>query len=792
MSIKIRRVVLANFGSFVGTHDTGLLPETGLVLIRGKNEATGGSSGAGKTTVLRAIAFALGYCPVPATKLQSWMTKDKLQVEVHLDTAAGPVVVRRGAVTSVEAGGVVTVGATAVEPVLRKVLGLPPELLEALAYRPQKTPGRFVSMTDSEKKDFLSVLLGLDKLEKLAEETQRTLAALEAEDLKYAAVENAAREQLIGYPVKEFPIEDLGEHQVKLDSAKSQHAAVAERHSAASKTLGAIEAELRALQKANAAVFDEVVLRNRAEIEQQVSELIATRPTLDYVAVEALNTQAMLLTKERREAVEAVVLEPNTRLAQLVDLRASAQKAVQEAVKKQAAEVADKRAALAATKALLDNALLAAEAVPAYTAAVDQAKQQVEMAAARKCPTCLQAWDSGTSSGYIAAEKKRLQEAEGRLAVAASAASQISEHERALEAHRAALSAAESAATVDRLRKMEVAVSEELASEKAKQEGKEETLKAKRATVSEEYNQKIYALNAKASALNLSLQEQKEKWLNEELSLGAKLREEAIAAEKQLRADQEKAVYEQQRRVVVAAGEVEAALSALNSSSLVVAGLQRALDAAVSANALAVARTEEQQRTLLRLQEGVEKAVAARASVKKKLALEKEFAHIIGREGFLGHIFEEVLAEIANETNQIVAQLPNVGDVVIGFSSETTTKTGKSNRKIAPVVHKDGVECPLDSLSGGQMTSVELAVDLAVGAVVARRTGVSPGWVVLDEAFEGHDAAVKEACLEVLERAARDRLIFVVDHATETKERFSCFVEIESDGKQSKLVTNGE
>jgi len=111
--------------------------------------------------------------------------------------------------------------------------------------------------------------------------------------------------------------------------------------------------------------------------------------------------------------------------------------------------------------------------------------------------------------------------------------------------------------------------------------------------------------------------------------------------------------------------------------------------------------------------------------------------------------------------------------VTVGFRSESATAKGTVKRAIQPFVTISGVERnPKTALSGGMTTAVELAVDLAVRKVISARTGVSPGWLVLDECFEGLGIAEKEAAMGLLKLAAQDTLILVVDHMTEFKEMF--------------------
>jgi ABC-type molybdenum transport system ATPase subunit/photorepair protein PhrA len=76
-------------------------------------------------------------------------------------------------------------------------------------------------------------------------------------------------------------------------------------------------------------------------------------------------------------------------------------------------------------------------------------------------------------------------------------------------------------------------------------------------------------------------------------------------------------------------------------------------------------------------------------------------------------------------------------------------------------------------------TAVELAVDLAVGAVIARRSGCEPRWLILDECFEGLGANEKEAALNVLQQYSQNKLIVVIDHGSEAKEMFNNNLTIE-------------
>jgi DNA repair exonuclease SbcCD ATPase subunit len=173
------------------------------------------------------------------------------------------------------------------------------------------------------------------------------------------------------------------------------------------------------------------------------------------------------------------------------------------------------------------------------------------------------------------------------------------------------------------------------------------------------------------------------------------------------------------------------------------------------------------------------------------LAEERDFAALIGRTGYLGSIFDEVLEDIGQRASSIMSSLPNVSHCSIKLRSTKVTKAGEK-RAITPTIFIDGAERPLQGCSGGMTSSITLAVDLAVGEVIADRTGARPGWLILDECFDGMDPVTKEACLELLrDTAEKDGiLILVIDHGAELKEMFEKVVTVAFQNGRSWIDTS--
>src|SRR5579884_3249048 len=84
--ITLDALELANTRSFVKKARI-VFPRKGLLLLRGKNLDTGGSSGSGKSTIAMAINHAYGACDIPATELRSWGSKAPPDVQLELGGA---------------------------------------------------------------------------------------------------------------------------------------------------------------------------------------------------------------------------------------------------------------------------------------------------------------------------------------------------------------------------------------------------------------------------------------------------------------------------------------------------------------------------------------------------------------------------------------------------------------------------------------------------------------------------------------------------------------------------------
>lgn len=170
-----------------------------------------------------------------------------------------------------------------------------------------------------------------------------------------------------------------------------------------------------------------------------------------------------------------------------------------------------------------------------------------------------------------------------------------------------------------------------------------------------------------------------------------------------------------------------------------------------------------------------------------EIVVSRHLDEVLGRNGFMSVIFDEVLEEIERLSNDMMTEIPNVCEFSLRIDSTSTTKSGNTKKTISTVLYKDGREVSVKSLSGGQACALDLVVDLAISDAIRRRSGTKLGWIALDEAMDGLDIETKRAALDVIKRKVSGMLI-IVDHSTEIKESFETVIDVEFDGRYSRLL----
>ena len=700
--IRLKSLTLRAFRSFQ-EETTIEFPSNGFILIDGLDLDTGGSSGAGKTSVVEAIAYALGYARLPATELQNRNTKTPMQVKLQVSNGLCIIEIARGEKNYIKylSTGQMFTGSKPIAEELIRVLGLPIDLIEALTYRPQRSFGRFVSMTDAEKKDFLTNCLPeLQDIERVAEAARVTRDAVVIQ-LQQVSDNIVALEAELGRHLQNDP-----SVQLKPVDCTDLEGRIVVADLAASTSF-------TAQSEAQDALSDYTYSFNADIARLSTDILIATNPIVEGIAASKLSS------KQERVRLQTICIELNEAIR-----CADAQRKKEADVLR--AEISTRRASY--------NTLAAVCAKNATTEeAMAKLSSQIETLRANICPTCERTWPDGAPKlASLEVEKAGLEQKLVLIREAGVRLVTATNDIDALEAQLAALPTTE----IDKLKATHLDLTKE-----------------------------FYRVEAEIKAFDVETdrvrQEANAKCTLESAGLRNRLAE--LASKRDLLSAEHQA-----RKNELASAKAQ-------------------LESARASNANITAQIQRHRETVERVNCLLEGERSKVTSLKTTIALESSIHQALGRGGYLGRIFDEILVEIGHEVSSVLAMVPNVSSVSLKFVSSHDTKKGTTKRSIVPLITKNGYEAPLGTLSGGQQASIELAVDLAVGNVISRRTGRTPGWIVIDEGFDGLDMPAKEACMEVLKRYAVDRLVVVIDHFSELKELFDRQIVIEMRNGASTL-----
>lgn len=697
---------LTGFRSFVKKARIQFAP-TGLFLLASKNLDTGGSSGGGKSSVVMGINDAFGACEVPRTLLQSWGSKTPASSLLGLKDGDVPIAIQRAKKLDITIGNTPEAGSNSQkEEKIRSLFGgLDMDTVLALTYRGQRQPGIFLSKTDSEKKAFLTPVLGLDKFEEQAklsaaaitdatrelvaldsqiETLQRQVGALASDDLledvmaagmqlKVRTEERKAKIDFLAKQVEE--VQAVGNRnlmaigdafQPRIDVAKARCAA--------------LRSELKNVQPQNdPAVEDEIV-----RLEGMVSEC-AKRLTALTAADSA-----------RRKELDATIQTLNANFRTM--------------------------SGRAAAKAGFVREKLAVE-------------QELKKLVVDICPTCERDWDKACD--HRSHLQSKVATIDAKIAESAEFAAQAED----LAVQVAALPRFEPNPMIDKIQEANARFAGQLATEQQKLRGAAALIQAER-------RKEIAIADADLAQTEGELQKEASRCM---ALTSASTQEQMVEMEIERRA------------------------------------LAKDMDGLTEIRIQAT-RLQTQEKQAKAVSDELAQVRGRRTVLDSGLRAERDFAHLIGREGFLGLIFDEVLQEISDETNGVLASVANTRHVTLEFRSENATQKGEVSKEIKPVLTVHGHETSIKGgLSGGMLTTVELATDLAVGAVISRRSGVCPGWLILDESFDGLDAVSKDSCVEILQKYSQDRLVIVVDHASEMQGAFEHVINVTYENGESRI-----
>lgn len=182
----------------------------------------------------------------------------------------------------------------------------------------------------------------------------------------------------------------------------------------------------------------------------------------------------------------------------------------------------------------------------------------------------------------------------------------------------------------------------------------------------------------------------------------------------------------------------------------------------------------------------LQEAAKLQKQYKHELLLAEESKRAI--KSYVSCSFEDALSAIGDKATQIIRNLPNMANATIRLEGTRETKEGKIKEEVTAVLDNEGEEgVDLRSLCGGEESSTDLAIDLAVIDFVEHKANKGINLFILDEPFTGMDTVIIEQALEVLKNANISKCLILVDHNETVKEMVDSRIVVVRTGISSQI-----
>lgn len=159
-----------------------------------------------------------------------------------------------------------------------------------------------------------------------------------------------------------------------------------------------------------------------------------------------------------------------------------------------------------------------------------------------------------------------------------------------------------------------------------------------------------------------------------------------------------------------------------------------------------------------------------------------------GKGGIQTYIIENVIPELEEEANALLARMTDTG-MSLRFE---TTRTGKTTRQEIETldikVLDDAGSRPYELFSGGEALRINFAIRVALSRLLARRSGARLQTLIVDEGFGSQDSKARERLVQLINAIQSDfSLILVITHFEELKERFPSRIEVIKEASGSRI-----
>lgn len=201
-----------------------------------------------------------------------------------------------------------------------------------------------------------------------------------------------------------------------------------------------------------------------------------------------------------------------------------------------------------------------------------------------------------------------------------------------------------------------------------------------------------------------------------------------------------------------------------------------------------IANVQDTKQKVQTLKEFVKKSNHKILSLQKECTVYEEVSNMFSPTGAPAYVMDSIVDTFNESVNEHITLIwPSAS---YELRSHKEKATGDVVAKFSDTLIINGNQQSIGAMSGGEARAFSLAIDFAIIDILNKQFGLPLSPIVMDEPFEGLDAAGREVVIELLEKLAVNRQIWVVDHASESKAMFSDILRVEKRNGTSKIVSS--
>ncbi len=772
-----KTLILENVGRFVGRHIIDFTKLNSLTQIEGQNNNTGGSSGAAKSTIFKALEFLLGLNDVPNGVLQSRLTKEPMCVTGVFDFNGQPLTIDRGKKLVIKLNDETTTGSNKLaEELLDRIIGMPRDLFRKILHKRQGEGGFFLDMGPSDTHKFLTDCLGLEKeqakvitldgvISKLIEFETSLKSVVESHKSALQATHSAIAG--LGLPpTLEIDPEAVETLKTTYDEAVNTYKLVLDSH----------KNEINDLEKNGPQVISTPFDRSKIEgLELEIGTILSQSTALEDLEKQRCNTirgkipglQAEISGLNSAEALRqssfySKINEVKSQIAVLEKTEVDRQKGIQSKISTNTIEKVK-------TVAVVNEGRTAK--LKAQTLAFDLNKIRASL-----CPTCEQGWINDAAKTKESDILNKLQECKTLILTGMAAEKKLldlEEEANKLKEEILPVKAVEISVLEETLNKYILDSQPQVPKgiQKLNEEIAQYKIDSEPKAVPEAIELKLKA-DFKNQELAVARQEERIHQTVQNQMMQISIAEHARKQTELRRKHQLEAQIAQDAANSLY-GKLQAAQNQIKSFDENTKRFNESVDRLTVQLLGYSEQLETKAKELAKVGEEIELATEAKKAIKS----------------YLSCSFEDALEGIGDTATRFIRAIPNMANATIQFEGLKETKEGKIKEEVNCVISMDGeIGIPVKSLSGGERSSTDLAIDLAAIKFIEERTGKGCSLFVLDEPFTGLDSQNILEALEMLKECSVDKQLLIVDHNPMTSQSIENRLTVIRDGLTSKVV----